>query len=207
MRVSDEDGALLVRQARAFAEACVGEGSGTAEAVAGKEFTERFSFPSGVFVTINAVDGGGLRGCIGYPVPGKKLAEALRDAAVAAATGDPRFPPVDVQEVGRVTFEVTVLSEPEVIRVERFQEYPERIRVGRDGLLISGAGGGSSGLLLPQVPVEQGWDETEFLERLCQKAGMERDCWKGKDVEISSFEGAVFGETSPGGGIVRKVLS
>ena len=93
-----------------------------------------------------------------------------------------------------------------MIRVGTFQEYPERIRVGRDGLLISGADG-RSGLLLPQVPVEQGWDETEFLERLCQKAGMERDCWKDKDVEISSFEGAVFKETSPGGETVRKVLS
>ena len=203
MRVSDEDGGVLVRQARAFAVACVGGGSGAA--ATDGEFTERFSFPSGVFVTING-EGGALRGCIGYPVPGKKLAEALRDAAVAAATGDPRFPPVGAQEIGRVTFEVTVLSEPEVIRVGAFQEYPERIRVGRDGLLISGADG-RSGLLLPQVPVEQGWDETEFLERLCQKAGMERDCWKGKDVEISSFEGAVFKETSPGGETVRKVLS
>ena len=196
MRVSDEDGVLLVKQARRTVEGLLEKGRPPGQ------LGERFSFPSGVFVTLNK--NRGLRGCIGYPLPGKALSVALRDAAVAAATDDPRFPPVSPEELDEITFEVTVLTEPEIIDVKGFEEYPEKIRVGRDGLLIRG--GSSSGLLLPQVPVEYSWGEREFLEHACQKAGLEKDCWKQDGVEVLKFEGTVFAESSPNGEVRRAEL-
>jgi len=80
------------------------------------------------------------------------LSVALRDAAIVAATGDPRFSPVDAEELDWITFEVTVLTEPRMIHVGNFEECPRNIRVGRDGLIIRKES--SSGLLLPQVPLE-----------------------------------------------------
>ncbi len=197
MRVSDEDGTLLVRQARRAVECFLRKDESP-----DKEFEERFSFPSGVFVTLNKNHG--LRGCIGYPLPSKTLSSALRDAAIAAATDDPRFAPVGPEELGEITFEVTVLTEPETIDVKGFEEYLEKIRVGRDGLLIRR--GSSSGLLLPQVPVEYDWSEREFLEHTCQKAGLGRDCWKQDGVEVLKFGGIVFAESSPGGEVRRAEL-
>jgi len=190
MRVSDEDGRLLVRQARRIVEGFLRKTE-----LVDEQFEKRFSFPSGVFVTLNKNHG--LRGCMGYPFPNEVLSVALRDAAIAAATGDPRFSPVDAEELDGITFEVTVLTEPRMIHVGNFEEYPRNIRVGRDGLIIRKES--SSGLLLPQVPLEYNWSELEFLEHACEKAGLEKDAWKQDGVEILKFEGMVFGESQPDG--------
>jgi len=197
MRVSDEDGRLLVRQARRIVEGFLRKMEPVDE-----QFERRFSFPSGVFVTLSK--NRSLRGCIGYPLPGEALCVALRDAAVAAAARDPRFPPVGAEELDEITFEVTVLTEPKAIRVESFEEYPGSIRVGRDGLMVRK--GSSSGLLLPQVPLEHGWGELEFLERTCEKAGLGKDAWKQSGTEVLRFEGAAFAESRPGGEISRVEL-
>ena len=167
-----------------------------------KEFENSFSFNSGVFVTLNNDDN--LRGCIGYPLPNEKLFNALVDASIAAATQDPRFPPVSLEELDKITFEVTVLTPPEDISVENPLDYPLKIKVGRDGLIVRS--GFNSGLLLPQVPQEYGWTEEEFLNHTCEKAGLPKDCWKNKETKIQKFEGIVFKELSPNGNVVKVKL-
>src|SRR5205085_9251277 len=91
-----------------------------------------------------------LRGCIGFPLPEKKLYRSVIDAAIAAATHDPRFPPVDREELANIIFEVSVLTSPQKIEVQNTRDYKNHIRIGKDGLILKWRYG--SGLLLPQVP-------------------------------------------------------
>lgn len=161
-----------------------------------------YSYESGVFVTIN--DPSGLRGCIGYPLPDKKLFNALTDAAISAATEDPRFPPVKLSEIDKIIFEVSVLTPPIEIQVEDPLDYPKKIKVGKDGLIIKA--GFNSGLLLPQVPIEYGWTEEQFLSQTCEKAGLSRDFWKNKEAQVLKFGGIVFKEETPNGKVVEVKL-
>jgi uncharacterized protein (TIGR00296 family) len=166
-----------------------------------KKFETDFSFNSGIFVTLN--NPLGLRGCIGYPLPKKKLFDALVEASIAA-TEDPRFTPVKSEELDEITFEVTVLTQPEKICVLDSSEYPSKIKVGRDGLIIKH--GLNSGLLLPQVPIEYSWTEEEFLGHTCEKAGLPWDYWNDKETEVQKFEGIVFKEETPNGRVIREHL-
>lgn len=154
-----------------------------------------FSEPAGVFVTLRTHPDGDLRGCIGIPYPVMPLRDALEEAA-RSACHDPRFPDLSPEEVGSVTVEVTVLDVPKVIECDG-RDLPSRIVIGRDGLMISFRG--RRGLLLPQVPVEQGWNQIEYLEALCMKAGLPAGTWRSEGVTVSSFGGRVFHETSPSG--------
>ena len=194
--LTNEDGIMLVEAARrTVTDHLYGR-----QIAADPEMASRFSFNAGVFVTLTSGDR--LRGCIGFPLPARYLHTALTEAAVAAATEDPRFSPVRAKDLAGITFEVTVLSEPEKIEVSSPDLYPSRIKVGRDGLIIRY--GSRSGLLLPQVPLEYGWSEQEFLEHTCGKAGLPGDCWRRKGVEILKFSGTVFSETEPGGAVERR---
>jgi len=160
----------------------------------------------GVFVTINKLKNGKreLRGCIGYPYPTHPLIEAVMDSAISSATRDPRFPPLNENELEKVIFEVSVLTPPEIIKVKKPTEYPSKIKVGRDGLIVES--GFYKGLLLPQVPIEWKWDEEEFLCQCCLKAGLPPDCWLLEETKIYRFEAIIFEETKPNGEIVRKEL-
>ncbi|MGI0083270.1 MAG: TIGR00296 family protein, partial [Nitrosopumilaceae archaeon] len=102
------------------------------------------------------------------------------------------------------SFEVTVLTPPVEVRVENTLDYPSKIKVGRDGLIVRWEFG--SGLLLPQVPIEYGWNEEEFLNHTCEKANAPQDCWKRRETKILRFEGVVFKETSPNGNVVQVSL-
>ncbi|MGI0011365.1 MAG: TIGR00296 family protein [Nitrosopumilaceae archaeon] len=199
MSFSDKDGEILVKTARSVVTEYLKTGK---RQVLLEDFKSRFSYNSGVFVTLNKAEE--LRGCIGFPTPERKLYQSLVDAAIASATEDPRFPPVIYEELSDISFEVTVLTPPEEISVESTLEYPSRIKVGRDGLIVKWEFG--AGLLLPPVPVEYGWNEEEFLNHTCEKAGAPQDCWKRKSTKILRFEGIVFKETSPNGEIVRVQL-
>ena len=193
---SDSDGEQLVKMARK----AVTEYLKNNQTVNDLEFNSKFNFSSGVFVTLNKQES--LRGCIGYPLPVKKLSQGLVDAAISAATKDTRFNPVNQEELNQIIFEVTVLTNPEEIIVNDTSDYIHNIKVGRDGLIIEN--GFASGLLLPQVPTEYGWDEREFLEYTCEKAGLPKDAWKEKSTKISKFQGIIFKEESPNGNIVRE---
>ena len=199
INISEKDGQILVKTARMVVADYLKNGSKTE---LGKKFQEDFSFNSGVFVTLN--NSLGLRGCIGYPLPDKKLFNALEEAAISAATEDPRFPPVKFEELDSIIFEVTVLTPPTKIEVSDSQEYLSKIKIGQDGLIVKY--GYNSGLLLPQVPVEYGWNEKEFLEYTCEKAGLPKEYWQKKDVEILKFEGIVFKEKDPNGEIIQEKL-
>ena len=195
MSLSDNDGEILVKTARS----AVTEYLMTRKKIVLQEdFKSRFSYNSGVFVTLNkAIE---LRGCVGFPTPEKKLYQSLVDVAIASATEDPRFPHVKYEELNDISFEVTILTPPIEVKVENTLDYPSKIKVGRDGLIVKWEFG--SGLLLPQVPIEWGWNEEEFLNHACEKAGAPHDCWKRKETRILGFEGIVFKEISPNGNVV-----
>lgn len=143
----------------------------------------------GVFVTLNKDDD--LRGCVGVPLPDFPLGRAIKKAAQNAAD-DRRFPPIEERELDKINVEVTVLTEPEKIEVKKSQDYLDKIEVGKHGLIIKGKG--RQGLLLPQVPEEQGWNCKEYLEGLCRKARLGPEAWKEDDTEINCFEGQIFKE-------------
>lgn len=155
----------------------------------------------GVFVTLHRYPEHHLRGCIGIPLPLMPLKEAIIEAATSA-TRDPRFPPLDKEELTSIVIEVTILSKPKVIPREHPQDYLAEIQVGRDGLIAEQ--GFSKGLLLPQVPIEQDWNIEEFLSQTCIKAGLMPDAWLDKKTTISKFSGQIFTEITPGGKIKEK---
>ena len=141
----------------------------------------------GAFVTISK--NGELRGCIGYIAPVEPLISTVRDVAGYAALRDPRFPPVAPAELAQLQYEVSVLSP--VRRVTDIKQ----IQVGQHGLLMKK--GDREGVLLPQVPVEQGWDRKTFLEETARKAGLPASAWKDEDTDIFMFTAVVFGEPKP----------
>jgi len=196
-KLSDPDGVLLVKTARQAVTEFLSNGN---QIRLEAELEKKFSFDSGVFVTLNKPDG--LRGCIGFPMPEKKLSRAIVEGAIAAATEDPRFPPVTTKELDDIMFEVTVLTPPVEIDVSDPMEYLTKIKVGRDGLIVRHSF--YSGLLLPQVPGEYGWSVEEFLQHACHKAGLEKDFWKSGKAKIEKFEGIVFKEETPNGEVVRE---
>ena len=197
--ISQNDGELIVKTSREIVTEFL---KNNKKINLKSEFETKFSFPSGIFVTLNKNNN--LRGCIGYPLPSQSLSKALYDASLAAALDDPRFESVTVNELDEITFEVTILTPPQIITVNDPLEYPSKIKIGRDGLIVKHSF--YSGLLLPQVPVEYGWNAHEFLGHTCEKAGLEKDFWKKGDAEISRFEGIIFKETEPNGEIVQEIL-
>jgi len=201
--LTDEDGELLVKLARRAVEENLKDGRIISPP---ESIPQRLLEKRGVFVTINSVMEGekSLRGCIGFPYPAYPLVKAVIEAAIESATRDPRFPPMTPNELDNVVFEVSILTEPELIKVSSPREYPLKIKVGEDGLIVER--GFYKGLLLPQVPVEWNWDEEEFLCQCCLKAGLPPDCWLLKGTKIYKFQCVIFEETRPNGPVVRKTL-
>jgi uncharacterized protein len=143
----------------------------------------------GVFVTIYT-EPRELRGCIGLPFPDKPLIDGVIEAAIEVCK-DPRFPPLSASEIGGIFVEVSVLSEPKEIKAKP-KEYAKHIELGKDGLIIRK--GFQGGLFLPQVPTEQGWDMTEYLENLCYKAGLAKDDWLDAKAKLYKFQTEIFSE-------------
>ena len=192
--LSIEEGTLAVKTARKVIEEYV-----RTNKVPEVGLPESFKELSGVFVTLKK--SGDLRGCIGYPYPDLSLHQALVESSMHAATKDPRFPRVRSSELDQITVEVTVLSEPELMRVPPM-ERPGHIKVGRDGLIVEH--GLYRGLLLPQVPLEWGWDAEEFLEQTCMKAGLYPDAWVDETTKVYQFSGQLFEEKEPRGEVEEK---
>lgn len=145
----------------------------------------------GAFVTLSMA--GHLRGCIGTFRPQEPLWKVVLRMAVAAAIHDPRFPPVQAEELKAIEIEISALTPLRIITDI------DQIKVGTHGLYITQ--GPAGGVLLPQVAVEYGWNRTEFLQQTCRKAGLPPDAWQqGATIEI--FGAEVFSESAPDGGNV-----
>ncbi len=202
-KLTTEEGKLLVKLARKAVEEHLKKGE-----VIGipKDVPQKLMEPCGVFVTLNSLRHGkrALRGCIGFPYATTPLARAVIESSINSATQDPRFPPVSFEELDQILFEVSVLTPPQPIKVEKPQDYPSEIRVGQDGLIVEK--GYYKGLLLPQVPIDWGWDEEEFLCQCCVKAGLPPDCWLTRGAKIFKFQAIIFEETSPEGEVEQKEL-
>lgn len=136
----------------------------------------------GVFTTLYLH--GSLRGCVGYAAAVAPLYRAVAETARAAAFEDSRFQPVTRPEASELEISLSVLSPLFPIR-------PEEVEVGLHGLVVSL--GAHRGLLLPQVPVEWGWDRETFLDQTCRKAGLAPDTWR-KDATLEAFSAEVFGD-------------
>ena len=196
-----DDGERLVRFARAAVDGYLNGKSMNGLLKRAPEEIPEFKQPQGVFVTISSHPEGELKGCIGYPEPFYPLNEALTLAAIAAATEDPRFIPLNSEDLKNVIFEVTVLSKPERIEYDDADTLVKQVSVGRDGLIAEK--GGYRGLLLPQVPVEWGWNAEEFLSQTCMKAGLPKREWKKGAVSFYRFTGEIFAEKEPEGKVER----
>jgi uncharacterized protein len=202
--VSDSVGERAVRMARETIEREILAESSTdpARAYRDQVLPAEFDEPRGVFVTLSRHSDGSLRGCIGFPLPVYPLRVALPRAAWASAREDPRFEPVRKVEIPRLEVEVSILTRPFRIPSSPPEDIPGRIVVGRDGLIVENEG--SSGLLLPQVAPEEGWDPEEFLAATCRKAGLPPTAWKDPRTSVLRFEAEVFHERRPGGTVERR---
>ncbi len=200
-QLDTEEGQFLVRIARKSVERYLRE-KRVLDTSSKKIFdntTRKLWEPCGVFVTINSLVNGEkkLRGCIGYPYPSTPLIQAVIDSAINAATRDPRFMPISLDELDSIVFEVSVLTPPQLLKAVEPSEYPSKLKIGQHGLIVER--NAFKGLLLPQVPVEWGWDEEEFLCQCCIKAGLPPDCWVLKDTKVYAFEALIFEEETPRG--------
>jgi AmmeMemoRadiSam system protein A len=140
--------------------------------------------PRGAFVTVHVA--GELRGCIGTFRPQGSLAATVARMAVAAASDDPRFPPLRPGEIARLDVAISVLAPPRPI------DDPRKVEIGKQGLLVSR--GFHRGTLLPKVAVEHGWGAEEFLKHTCLKAGLPPRAWEEPDVTVEVFDAEEFGE-------------
>ncbi|MDR0323209.1 MAG: AmmeMemoRadiSam system protein A [Treponema sp.] len=142
----------------------------------------------GVFVSLHMINDKkrSLRGCIGRMTANLSLLETVRLMAKEAAFSDPRFPPLKKEELARCQIEISALS-PMVLCPD-----PRSVKVGVHGLYLKR--GGRSGVLLPQVPVEQGWNLEEYLDYICIKSGLPKGSYEAPDAELLTFTSIVFGE-------------
>ena len=149
-----------------------------------KPSTEPLLQESGAFVTLRKK--GELRGCVGYTSAVYPLYIVVRDVAALAALRDARFSPVRPEELQDLEYEISVLSPMQHVLD------PRKIQLGQHGLLIRR--GLREGLLLPQVPVEQGWERSTFLEQVSLKAGLAVDSWREDDADLFTFTALVFSD-------------
>lgn len=202
MKLSLEEGKILVKIARK----AIMEYLEKRIIIPPPEVSGKLIEKMGVFVTLNALReyGKELRGCIGFPQPILPLIEATIRSAISAATEDPRFLPVELDEMDTITIEVSVLTPPQLIKVDDPKKYPEKIKIGEDGLIVEK--GFYKGLLLPQVAIEWNWNEEEFLCQTCIKAGLDPSSWLDKKVKIYKFQAQIFEEESPNGEIFEREI-
>jgi len=182
---TDEQKAWMMKVARESASA----------SAAGKEYTPPEPDASwtllrdkgAAFVTLRRRSDGSLRGCIGHIIARIPLYECIAEMGRAAAVHDSRFSPVTPSELDGIHIEISVLTP-----LERVKD-PEEIVVGKDGVVLKH--GYHQGVFLPQVPVEQGWDRTAYLDNLCYKAGMARQgCWKDEQAVLDKFQAIIWEE-------------
>lgn len=176
--------ALLQLARRAISESF----SGREPSLVAAERRPALERKAGAFVTLRRRATHELRGCVGYIEPVHPLWQTVAKAAVSAAIRDPRFPPVAAIELDALALDISVLGAPAPIR-------GEDVVVGRHGLVVERSG--RRGLLLPQVPLEWGWDRVAFLEHACGKAGLSPSAWRDAETRLLAFTAEVFADDAP----------
>jgi AmmeMemoRadiSam system protein A len=176
--LSDGEKSLLLDIAKlAIRSQCLGK-----PAPEPTELPDKLKEIRGAFVCIKKA--GELRGCIGMTEGRKPLYKTIHDMAIQAGFSDPRFCAIEADELQELSLEISVLTP-----MEKLKSIDE-IEIGKHGLLIRRRG--DSGLLLPQVATEHGWNRTEFLEWTCLKAGLPKDAWKDQETVIYIFSADIF---------------
>lgn len=193
-----KEGKVLVKLARKIIEAHF---SGEKIKIPKLEILEE---ERGIFVTLKRFPGNELRGCIGYTEGIMPLNRAIQEISLASAFNDPRFHPVRKDELKNLLVEVSILTLPELIKVNDPRDYPKKIKIPGDGLIVEKDF--RKGLLLPQVPVEWKWNVEEFLSHTCMKAGLTPDSWLNSEIKIYKFSAEVFSEEKPEGEVVMVKL-
>ncbi len=180
--LNEEQRQRLLKLARTSIESVL---DGRPAALRSDDYDDALRRPAGAFVTLRTKRGE-LRGCIGSIRAVEPLFKAVATSAISAAFRDPRFFPVQRDELQQLDLEISVMGPIEVVRDAT------EIEVGRDGLIISR--GRFAGLLLPQVATEYGWDRVTFLDQTCVKAGLSPGAWRSVETRIEKFSAEVFGE-------------
>ena len=181
MNLSDKDRGVLFMSARESIRS--GLGDVPAPTLDYRYYPELLR-PCGAFVTLTK--DGNLRGCIGYITSDEPLFQTVCEAALLAATEDPRFIPVQENELSDIVIEISVLSTP-----EKLDDY-NNIIIGTHGLLLEEADG--RGVLLPQVATEHNMNRTEFLSAVCTKSGLPSNAWMKRKLNLYTFTADVFSE-------------
>ncbi len=158
----------------------------------------------GIFCTLLKYPENKLRGCIGLIAPEKSLINATIESS-CSATQDPRFLPLKLEELKKITVELTILTEFQKISVSEPRDYLNEIKIGEDGLCLKYHY--HTGVFLPQVPIEQNWDTKTYLSELCQKAGLVEDSWVTLPIKLYKFQAQIFSEAEPDGKIFEKKLT
>jgi len=179
--LTEEDKQFLLRLVRETLEAYLTDGREPKTETDSPALLE----PRATFVTLRRRDSRELRGCRGEVVARQSLIESVACTAILSATQDPRFPPITAAELPQIHIEISALTPMKPIR-------PEEIVVGRHGLMIQR--GAFAGLLLPQVPGDWGWNRDQYLDALCQKAGLPDGTWHEPGTTLSAFEAEVWEE-------------
>ena len=204
MKIEDETGIYLVKLARYAAESWIIHNT-KPQPIA--PIPDQAQLKTGAFVTVKKKIGNevSLRGCIGYILGIDALYDEVINLARESTLKDPRFPPVSEQELAETIFEVTVLTPPTEIKYETPQDLLNQIDIPGDGLIVKH--GRFQGLLLPQVPIEQGWNKEEFISYTCRKAFLPIDIWTKEKITVEKFQGIIFSEREPKGLIERSGIN
>jgi hypothetical protein len=181
-RLSGDEKREILRIARATA----GEFLRSGRMPPGKPHRRSLLAGGAAFVTMRS-RAGALRGCVGTQSEETPLYRTVQDMSVAAATRDPRFTPVQAEELDTLVIEVSVLGDYLPVRA------PEEVELGVHGLTVSCRG--RRGLLLPQVAGDNRWTVEQFLGRVCVKAELPEDSWRQPDASIQRFTAQVFNES------------
>jgi AmmeMemoRadiSam system protein A len=184
VKLTDKDQRVLLQLARATLTQYLEHRRKASPGELGLELPKHLQVRAGAFVSLHKR--GQLRGCIGEILPERALCEVVQDHALNAGLRDPRFRPVQPDEMGDIEFEISVLTPPE--RISSWEE----IEVGTDGVVMYKDG--RHAVFLPQVATEQGWDVEEMLTHLSMKAGLSPDDWK-RGAQFEIFQAIVFGES------------
>ena len=187
-KYSEENGKELIQLARKAIESKFNVNSAKGEDEIEIPNKKEYKQARGVFVTLTSKKDGRLRGCVGFSDAVYSLGEAVVKAARLAAFEDTRFKPLKEEELNKINIEISILTQPFLISGNVATEY----EVGKDGLICECLG--YRGLLLPQIAEEHNMDKIEFLESVCEKAGLPKDYWQNSNVKFYKFRVQSFKE-------------